>query len=41
MNKMYNKKYHTFSTVPKSNTTVVETGNVDILSTQIHDHELP
>ena len=38
---MKNKKYHTVSTVPKSNTKVVETGNVDILSTQIHDHELP
>jgi len=39
-NKMKDKKYHTYVTVPKSNRKIVERGKLDTPDTKIHDHSL-
>jgi len=37
---MKSTKYHAIGTVQNSNTKIVERDNIDIPSTQIHDHSL-
>ena len=39
-NKMKNKKYHTFETIPKSNIKIVERGKIYTPNTQILDCSL-
>jgi hypothetical protein len=40
LNKIKNKIYHTFETIPKSNIKIVERCKIDTHNTEIHDHSL-
>ena len=40
INKINIKKYHTVGTVPKSNTKMIERGQIDTPTKQMHDHSL-
>jgi len=37
-NKMKNQRYHTVSTIPKSNIKIAERGQIDTHSTHTHTH---
>jgi len=39
-NKFKNKEYHTVGIVPKSNTKILERGEIDTSNTHIHDRSL-